>query len=261
MEESPDAHVAALVGVFRQVRRVLHPQGTLWIVIGDTHCTRRAIRRDGKRSVARDMASGRNSQPPWRDTAAEGGTLYSSRMAEHGLKDKDLMLIPQRLALALQADGWWVRSVIAWAKPNSAPEPAGDRPVRSHETVLLLAKSQRYWFDAAALRERAADGRQRPGRDVWTIRPSAETGEHTSAFPVELAAKCVLAGSPTGSWVLDPFAGTGTTGLAAAQHGRNATLIELSEAYAEAIRERLGGRCRAAVADLLDTRTAEQTAR
>ena len=164
VEDSPAAYVAALVGVFRQVRRVLHPQGTLWIVIDDTYCTRRAIRKDGKRSVARDMATGRNTQARWSEAAAAGRAMYSSRMAEHGLKDKDLMLIPARLALALQADGWWVRSDIAWVKPNFAPSPADDRPVRGHETVLLLSKSKRYWFDAAALRERSADGRQRPGR-------------------------------------------------------------------------------------------------
>jgi site-specific DNA-methyltransferase (cytosine-N4-specific) len=242
VEDSPDGYIAALVGVFRQVRRVLHPQGTLWIVIDDTYCTRRAIRADGKRGVARDMATGRNTQARWSEAAAVGRTMYSSRMTALGLKDKDLMLIPARLALALQADGWWVRSDIAWVKPNFAPSPADDRPVRSHETVLLLSKSKRYWFDSAALRERSADGRQRPGRDVWSIRPSAEKGDHTSAFPVELASKCVLAGSPPGSWVLDPFAGTGTTGLAAVQHGRNAVLVELDPGHAQTIRKRLGDR-------------------
>jgi site-specific DNA-methyltransferase (adenine-specific)/site-specific DNA-methyltransferase (cytosine-N4-specific) len=242
LEESPDAYVDALVGAFRQVRRVLHPEGTAWIVIDDTYCTRRQIRPDGKRSVARDIASGRNSQARWREAAVDGRTLYSSRMAKHGLKDKDLMLIPARLALALQADGWWVRSMIPWVKPNFAPAPVGDRPVHCYEHILLLSKSPRYYFDAGALRERSADGRQRPGRDVWTIRPSADRGEHTSTFPGELAAKCILAGSPPGSSTIDPFAGSGTTSVAAVQHGRNATLIELSDAHADTIRKRLGDR-------------------
>jgi DNA modification methylase len=242
VEDSPAAYVAALVGVFRQVRRVLHPQGTLWIVIDDTYCTRRAIRKDGKRSVARDMATGGNTQASWSEAAAEGRALYSSRLAKHGLKEKDLMMLPARLALALQADGWWVRSAIAWVKPNFAPSPADDRPVHGYETVLLLSKSKRYWFDAAALRERSADGRQRPGRDVWMVRPSAEKGDHTSAFPVELAAKCILAGSPRGSWILDPFAGTGTTGMVAVQHGRSAVLVELDPGHARTIRKRLGDR-------------------
>ncbi|GAA0577210.1 hypothetical protein GCM10009416_14770 [Craurococcus roseus] len=245
VEESPAAYVAALVGVFRQVRRVLHPQGTLWIVIDDTYCTRRVIRKDGKRSVARDMATGRNTQAKWSEAAAEGRAMYSSRMAKHGLKEKDLMLLPARLAFALQADGWWVRSAIVWTKPNFAPSPADDRPVHGHETVLLLSKSKRYWFDASALRERSADGRQRPGRDVWAVRPSTWKGDHTSAFPVELAAKCVLAGAPPGSWVLDPFAGTGTTGMAAVQHGRNAVLVELDPGHARTIRKRLGDRLHA----------------
>lgn len=152
------------------------------------------------------------------------------------------MLIPARLALALQVDGWWVRSAIPWVKPNFAPAPVGDRPVHCYEHVLLLSKSQRYHFDASALRERSADGRQRLGRDVWTIRPSAERGDHTATFPVELAAKCVLAGSPQGSSIIDPFAGTGVTGLAAVQHGRSATLIELSDVHVGAIRKRLGDR-------------------
>jgi len=127
-------------------------------------------------------------------------------------------------------------------KPNFAPAPVGDRPVHAYEHVLLLSRSRRYHFDASALRERSADGRQRPGRNVWTIGPSAQKGEHTATFPVELAAKCILAGSPPGTWVLDPFAGSGISGLAAVQHGRNATLIELSEAHAATIRKRLDDR-------------------
>jgi site-specific DNA-methyltransferase (cytosine-N4-specific) len=213
LEESSDAYVATLVGVFHQVQRVLHPEGTAWIVIDDTYCTSRQIKPDGKRSVARDMALGRNSQERWSDAAAEGRTFYSSRMVEHGLKDKDLLLIPDRLSLALQAGGWWVRSLILWVKPNFAPGPARDRLIHCYEHVLLLSRRPYYYLDASALRERSADGRQRPGRDVWTIRPTNEKGDHTSTFPVELAAKCILAGSPRGSWVLDCFAGTGTTGV------------------------------------------------
>jgi DNA modification methylase len=242
LEESPEAYVDALVEVFRQVRRVLHPEGTVWIVIDDNYCTRRAIRADGKRSVAKDMASGQNTLGRWSDAAAGGRALYSSRLRKNGLKDKDLMLIPARLALALQADGWWVRSDIVWVKPNLAPSPVEDRPVHGYERVLLLTKSRRYYFNASALRERAVDGGARAGRDIWTIRPSSEKGDHSATFPVELAAKCILAGSPPGGLVLDPFAGTGVTGVAAAQLGRSAMLIELSEEYAEIIRRNLLGR-------------------
>ena len=236
----------ALVRVFRQVRRVLHPQGTLWVVIDDTHCTRRAIRQDGKRSVARDTASGENTLGRWSDAAAEGRVLYSSRFAAHGLKDKDLMLLPARLALALQADGWWVRSAICWVKPNFAPR---------RRTTARSTGTRRCCCSAAAsatgsTRPRCASARRTGGsgrgRDVWAVRPSAEKGDHTSAFPVELAAKCVLAGAPPGSWVLDPFAGTGTTGVAAVQHGSNATLVELDPGHARTIRKRLGDRLDAA---------------
>ena len=162
LEESPVAYVDALVRVSRQVRRVLHPLGTLWIVIGDTHCTRRAIRSDGKRTVARDTAPGKNTPGRWSDAAVEGRVLYSSRMSKHGLKEKDLMLLPARLALALQADGWWVCSAIAWVKPNFAPSPADNRPVHGYEAALLLGKSKRYWYDAAGARcvDRAAESRE-----------------------------------------------------------------------------------------------------
>jgi DNA modification methylase len=242
LEKSPEAYVEALVAVFRQVRRVLHPAGTVWIIIDDTYCTRRAIRADGKRSVAKDMASGQNTLGRWSEASANGRTLSSSGMRKLGLKDKDLMLIPARLALALQADGWWVRSEIVWVKPNVAPDPVEDRPVHGYERVLLLTKSRRYYFNPSALRERAVDAGARSGRDIWTIRPSSKKGDHSATFPEELAAKCILAGSPPGSWVLDPFAGTGVTGMAAAQHGRSAMLIELSEEYAEVIRRNFGNR-------------------
>ena len=242
LEDTPDEYVAALVDVFRQVWRVLHPRGTVWLNVADTFCTRRAIRPDGRRSVTRDMNNGTNSQEAWRESARNGRTLYSSRLKAAGLKDKDLMLIPARLALALQRSGWWVRASIAWVKPNTAPDPASDRPARCHETVLLLAKSERYHFDASELRERAANGGLRPGRDVWTIRPSARKGDHSATFPDELAAKCILAGAPPGSRVLDIFAGSGTVGLVAAQHGRRATLVELSPDHAQEIRDRLGDR-------------------
>ena len=130
LEESPIAYVDALVRVFRQVRRVLHPQGTLWIVIDDTHCTRRATRRDGKRTVARDTASGKNTLGRWSDAAAEGRVLYSSRFAAHGLKDKDLMLIPARLALALQADGWSPGRSGVTAPPQTPRSIALRRPAQ-----------------------------------------------------------------------------------------------------------------------------------
>jgi DNA methylase len=117
---------------------------------------------------------------------------------------------------------------IPWVRPNFAPAPVGDRPVHAWEHVLLLSKSAWHHFDAAALRERSVDRRQRPGRNVWTIRP--------------LAARCILAGSPPGSWVLGFCAGSGTTGMAAVQHGRNAAPIELDEGHADTTRRRLGDR-------------------
>ena len=182
MEATLNDYVRALVGVFRQVRRVLRNDGTVWVVIDDLMCTRRAVRLDGKRIVARDMARGTRSTEPWRDAAAAGRTLYSARMSGDGLKEKDLMLIPQRLALALQADGWWVRADIIWSKPSMAPSPVMDRPVHAYEHILPLSKRAHYYFDPAPLRERAVTG-QRPGRDVCSIQPSRERIEHSATFP------------------------------------------------------------------------------
>lgn len=235
MEDTPEEHVRRLVRVFREVRRTLRPDGTCWIVVDDSRSTRRIVRGDGKRSVTRNMA-GRAPLPRWRDAAAEGRT----RTGVPGYPEKSLLLVPQRLGIALQRDGWIVRSVIVWNKTHSSPDPARDRPAHAYETVLMLAKEPRYYHRGEHLMEEALDGSLRQGRDVWTIAPSAYRSDHTSAMPLELATRCLLAGSRPRQEIIDPFAGTGTVGLAAAQNRRRATLIELWEAHAQTIRERLG---------------------
>lgn len=241
LEPTPDLYVAKLVEAFREVRRVLRPDGTVWLNIGDSYVTRRAIRDDGKRSVARDMARGVNTQPSWRTASASGKALHSSRLREAGLKDKDLLLLPYMVAIALRADGWYLRSNIVWAKDHTAPDPAADRPSRAHEALFLLTKSASYYYDGEPLLEEAAGGGRRWGRDIWRIPPSNGRGRHTSTMPVELARRCILAGSPQGGRVLDPFGGSGTTAIAtkAAGGGRSATIIEINRSYAALARERI----------------------
>ncbi len=155
LEASPDAYIARLVSVFAEVRRVLRDDGTLWLNIGDSYYNRGAIRADGARTVAKQMAGRDAPLPSWRDYAAKGLTRYTSGEHVWGLKEKDRLMIPARVALALQADGWWLRDEIVWHKPRTTPFPANDRTVSAHEMVYLFSKRERYFFDWAAIEEPA----------------------------------------------------------------------------------------------------------
>lgn len=228
LEETPVEYIGKLVAVFAEVRRVLRDDGTLWVNIGDSFC----------------------------DTTI------------HGFKRKDLMMIPARLAMALQADGWWLRSEIIWHKPNAMPDSAKDRPGVDHEKIYLLSKSQRYFYDAEAVKvpsagtgggnfsaktqagrrsvigggqvkERQPDTGFRNLRTVWSIPTQAFKGAHFAPFPTALVEPCIKAASRPGDAVLDPFGGSGTTGLVAGALGRHTVLCELNPAYAELARQRL----------------------
>jgi DNA modification methylase len=197
------------------------------------------------------------------------------------IKAKDLISIPQLVALALQADGWWLRSDIIWAKKNPMPESVTDRPTKAHEHVFLLTKAQRYFYDAGAIKERAlqpfgearfvAQHKQaalganqtgtlgthsgaefRNNRTVWTIATEPCDLAHFALMPTELARRCILAGCPKGGVVLDPFGGGGTTGLVAARHGRRAILCELNPEYAEIARQRIAREWREPVKPTVD---------
>jgi DNA modification methylase len=204
------------------------------------------------------------------------GSVLDGSCAWHvcpGLKPKDLVGQPWRLAFALQADGWWLRSDIIWAKPNPMPESVTDRPTKAHEYVFLLAKSARYFYDADAVREAAINegrvvrydgsqkncqaksktprcGPEQPGTTWSPAATSATSGasrrsrtrRRTSRrFPTKLVEPCVMAGSPVGGLVLDPFAGSGTTGVVSMKLGRDFIGIELNPQYAELARRRIGG--------------------
>lgn len=156
-----------------------------------------------------------------------------------GLKPKDLCLVPARLMLALQADGWWIRWDGIWDKPNAFTEHPHDRPERSHEYLILLSNAQRYWFDNAAIREIGRTGKPRNRRSVWSINSRPAYGAHIAAFPEELASLLVRSACPPGGTVLDPFGGSGTTAIAAMREGRNAVLIERVPQYVDVAKRRI----------------------
>jgi hypothetical protein len=152
---------------------------------------------------------------------------------------KDLVGVPWRVAIALQADGWYLRSEIIWHKPNPLPESVKDRPTSAHETIFLLSKNAKYFYDYEAIKERGVNGKRRNKRSVWTIQTEPISEAHFATFPTKLIEPCILAGSKEGDLVIDPFFGSGTTGLVAALHGRNFIGVELKPEYIEIARKRL----------------------
>jgi site-specific DNA-methyltransferase (cytosine-N4-specific) len=221
-EPDVNSYVEKLVRIFREVRRVLADDGTLWLNIGDSYTSGgRAWRDDDKKNPARAMSY----RPP---TPA-------------GLKAKDLVGIPWRVALALQSDGWYLRSDIVWYKPNCQPESVKDRPTRAHEYVFLFSKSEKYYYDHKSVMEPANGGLEmRNKRTVWAINTEPFPGAHFATFPRALVEPCVLAGSERGDLVLDPFFGSGTTGDVCIAHKRKIIGIELKQEYADLARKRLG---------------------
>jgi site-specific DNA-methyltransferase (adenine-specific) len=218
LEDSVHDFIAALAALFDDVRRVLADDGTLWLNIGDSYTSgNRAWRAPDRKNRARAM----EVRPP----------------TPEGLKPKDLIGVPWRLAFALQSRGWYLRSDLVWNKPNAQPESVGDRPTRSHEYLFLLSKSQRYRYDVNAVR--GPNGRRL--RSVWDIntQPSRESSGHFATFPESLAQRCILLGSRPGDLVLDPFLGSGTTALAALREGRRFVGCELNPEYVAMAARRL----------------------
>lgn len=223
-EDTPELYVQNLVEIFREVRRVLADDGTVWLNIGDSYVG------TGHKGDARDpkYGEGRNGQK----------IALNNKVA--GLKSKDLIGIPWKVAFALQADGWYLRQDIIWSKPNAMPEPVRDRCTRSHEYVFLLSKSRTYFYDNDAVKEPTTDGTAlRNRRDVWSINTQAFKGAHFAVFPEALVEPCVLAGSEVGDVVLDPFCGSGTTGVVAKRFGRDFVGVELNPEYADIAENRI----------------------
>lgn len=221
-ETTVEAYLANLVSLFRIVRRTLADDGTLWLNIGDSY-----------------TSGGRT----WRDADAKnkGRAMDYRAPTPEGLKPKDLIGVPWRLALALQADGWYLRTDIIWNKPNCQPESVKDRPTRAHEYVFLFSKSENYYYDWQAILEPATDTKQRTKnrRTVWNINTEPYAGSHFAVYPRTLVRLCVAAGSRENDRVLDPFFGSGTTGVVCNDLGRSCVGIEINAEYAELARERL----------------------
>lgn len=215
-EDDPEDYVNRLVAVFEQIRRVLTEDGTLWLNIGDSYTSgNRGYRAPDKKNPVRAMS-------------------YRARTPD-GLKPKDLVGIPWRLAFALQKAGWYLRSDIIWEKPNCMPESVKDRPTRSHEYVFLFSKSLRYFYGHQDVREN--NGRNR--RTVWSIPTEPFPEAHFATFPPKLVEPCILAGSKPGNWVLDPFFGSGTVGVVCEEQHRNYVGIELNPEYVNLAVERI----------------------
>ena len=263
LEETPSAYVDKLVQVFREVRRVLADDGTLWLNLGDSYAS-----------------NTKGTGGPTPKQKSNAGSFYETRKFNHGVKEKDLMGIPWQVAFALRADGWYLRSDIIWHKPNPMPESVRDRPTKAHEYIFLLSKSPQYFYDADAVREPVSGatierskyrwqrtqngggsresmngydyknqdfgdmhvnlGAGRNRRSVWTVTTKPYKGAHFATFPPDLIEPCILAGSRKGDTVLDPFNGSGTTGAVAIKHGRRYVGIELNPDYIELTNKRLG---------------------
>lgn len=252
LEAAFSEYVDRLVAVFREVSRVLADDGTLWLVIGDSY-----------------SHGGNGSRDPekWPRQSRNDHRIQHAKMAS-GLKRKDLVGIPWRVAFALQEDGWYLRSDIIWHKPSPMPESVTDRPTKAHEYIFLLSKQAHYYYNVEAIREPTTrglagssfttgktgingrgrvsdkareDGTERNKRSVWTVASQPYADAHFAVFPPKLIEPCILAGSAVGDTVLDPFSGTGTTGIVALRHGRNYLGIELNPEYVDMSRRRITG--------------------
>lgn len=291
MEQTPEAYVAELVQLFREVRRVLKDDGSFWLNLGDSY-----------------SGSGKGGNPgysPHIMQRSNGGSLSVRGIKRDGIKPKDLIGIPWRVAFALQADGWFLRSEITWCKRAPMPESVRDRPTSATEKIFLLTKSEKYYYNADAVRlppsesmlKQVAEGyigqatklfddngvqdasgvksriienarkridkqrghsRRHAGfndrwdgltkaeqmacgsnmRNYWLLGPEPFAGAHFATFPSEIPRRCILAGTKPGDIVLDPFGGSGTTGMVSLELGRKAVLIELNQEYAALAEQR-----------------------
>jgi site-specific DNA-methyltransferase (adenine-specific) len=257
LEPTPDEYVSKMVQVFREVHRVLRDDGTLWLNLGDSY-------------NSPGPSNHGKSKEVHRGTGVDAWTQGIATKRVKGLKPKDLMGIPWRVAFALQADGWWLRQDIIWHKPNPMPESVTDRCTKAHEYIFLLSKSDRYYFDCESIKEESKSssegirfGGSKYGdnndpkhatksgnvskeydkankRSVWTVCTKPFRGAHFATFPPDLIYPCIMAGCPANGVVLDPFNGSGTTGMVALQNGRRYVGIELNPQYVALSMERMG---------------------
>ena len=275
LEKTPEEYVAKMVEVFREVRRVLRKDGTLWLNIGDSYAAATNGSPHSGLKALSDRTSPRKN-PRANHAYQDHGEMFVAKNVPRGLKPKDLCGIPWMLAFALRADGWWLRQDIIWAKPNPMPESVRDRCTRAHEYIFLLTKSASYFYDNLAIAEplvrpeeanrktpakfggadkwveaqrhsRLHSGNEYTGtptgtrnrRSVWHITPQPYRGAHFATFPEKLVEPCILAGSKEDSLVLDPFCGSGTVGVVCKRLQRRFVGLELNPAYCEMARQRI----------------------
>lgn len=258
LEGMPNEYVANVVAVFEAVWRVLRDDGTVWLNLGDSYAN----------SGVKDSTKVGGFTGARIRSGAKGIMDSRPRETPPGLKPKDLVGIPWRVAFALRDAGWYLRQEIIWSKPNPMPESVTDRCTKAHEYIFLLSKSARYYYDADAIKERSITKPHRPGwstsmsdrndrqagneannrewgngksnkRSVWTVPTEPYPKAHFATFPPDLIEPCILAGCPKGGVVLDPFVGSGTTLLVAKRNGRAGVGIELNEEYIPLIKGRL----------------------
>ncbi len=215
-ESSPEIYVENLVKIFREVRRVFKKDGTVWLNVGDGYARNGGVGKPGPNAMVgntKKLIQKRNCKVPdvW------------------GLKDRDLFGMPWRVAFALQEDGWILRSKITWVKKNPMPESVKNRPTNATEEIFLFSKSPKYFYDPDGVREESGANL----RNYWILGPDSTRNGHPATFPRELARRCILLGSREGNTILDPFGGSGTTGIVANELHRKAVLIELNPKYVQ----------------------------
>lgn len=230
LEKLASEYIQSLVRVFRTCWRALADDGVMFVNLGDTY----AGFKDGKFPPQSSAGGSLRGLP-----AAGAPHRNKKLLQQDGYKNKELMGLPWRFALAMQSAGWYLRQDIIWQKPNYTPEKVRDRFVKSHEHIFMFTKKDKYWFDGDAVRVAAECGGTKLRPDVWTVPVSTFKGAHFATFPPELIEPCILAGCPEGGTVLDPFGGSGTTAGVAIKHGRNAILCELNQEYADLIPARV----------------------
>ena len=256
LESTPEEYIENMVKVFREVKRVLRKDGTLWLNLGDSYAG------SGRGPTGRNGIGNQEKRQ---------GFHSPKVVIPTGLKPKDLVGIPWRVAFALQADGWYLRQDIIWHKPNAMPESVKDRCTKAHEYIFLLTKNSKYYFNSDLIREPNQDkydGKRgstktrtkfqsamrtmsdkeemkkystqgRNKRTVWNIPTKPFKEAHFAVFPPALIEPCILAGCPAGGVVLDPFMGSGTTGMVAAMHQRNFIGFELNPEYCKMAEKRI----------------------
>jgi DNA modification methylase len=263
-EQEVEEYVKAMVDVFREVRRCLRPDGTLWLNLGDSYMAQKNV------APPPQTIGGQRDMPSF---------IPGNRREQKGLKHKDLIGIPWRVAFALQADGWWLRQDIIWHKPNPMPESVEDRCTKAHEYIFLLSKKSHYYYDHEAIKEKSVTvvnrktkptteykcgktpdevtGTKTPRggkalayaypngipfknkRSVWTVNTKGYKGAHFAVYPKNLILPCILAGCPEGGTVLDPFTGSGTTAVVALENNRNFVGTELNPEYIQLAENRI----------------------